>query len=118
MKRRCIKCGTDWEIKGPVAFREECPECAAFVHTCANCLNYDGRNRVCHLPTTEPIRDANEMNFCEEYEYGPGGGETSGKGAAPARAAAGPAARPAPEKPLTPDEARRRFEDLFRDPKK
>jgi len=117
MKRRCVKCGTEWEIKGPVAFREECPECAAFVHTCANCLNYDARNRICRLPTTDPISDAHEMNFCEEYEYGPGGGEMPGKGAAPARAAAGPASKPS-EKPLTPDEARRRFEALFRDTKK
>jgi hypothetical protein len=57
------------------------------------------------------------MNFCEEFEYGPGGGETSGRGAAPGRPAAAPSAKAA-EKPLTPDEARRRFEDLFRDPKK
>ena len=114
MKRRCLKCGAEWEIKGPVTFREECPECAAFVHTCVNCLRYDATNRGCCSPTTEPVRDPSEMNFCEEFEYGPGGsGETSAKGAAPARSAAKP-----PEKPLTPDEARRRFEDLFQDPKK
>ena len=117
MKRRCIKCGTDWEIKGPVSFREECPECAAFVHTCVNCRHYDAVNRGCTIPTTEPVRDPGEMNFCEEFEYGPGGGEASGRGAAPGRPAAAPAAKPS-EKPLTPDEARRRFEDLFRDPKK
>ena len=117
MKRRCIKCGTDWEIKGPVSFREECPECAAFVHTCANCRHYDAVNRGCCSPTTEPVRDPSEMNFCEEFEYGPGGGEASGKAAAPGRPAAAPSAKAA-EKPLTPDEARRRFEDLFRDPKK
>jgi hypothetical protein len=117
MKRRCIKCGTDWEIKGPVSFREECPECAAFIHTCAYCRHYDAVNRGCCIPTTEPVRDQNEMNFCEEFEYGPGGNETSGKSAAPGRTAAASPAKSA-EKPLTPDEARRRFEELFRDPKK
>ncbi|MCX5684842.1 MAG: hypothetical protein NT049_14315 [Planctomycetota bacterium] len=116
MKRRCIKCGTDWELKSPVSFREECPECAAFIHTCTYCRHYDAPNRGCCLPTTEPVRDQSEMNFCEEFEYGPGSGETLSKDVAAGRAAA--QAAKAPQKAPTPDEARRRFEDLFRDPKK
>jgi hypothetical protein len=123
MKRRCLKCGAEWEIKGPVGFREECPECAAFVHTCANCALYDPAGRRCTSPTTEPVRDSHEMNFCEEFEYGaPGTGPAPGKGPPAARTGPGvPPGKPADkgaDKPISADEARRRFENLFREPKK
>ena len=115
MKRRCPKCGTEWEIKGPVGFREECPECAVFVHTCLNCRHYDARNKGCRLPTTDSVRDREEINFCEEFDYG-------------VAAADAPPARPDSDRPAPParpangstkaEDARRKFEDLFRDPKK
>jgi hypothetical protein len=117
MKRRCLKCGAEWEIKGPVTFREECPECAAFVHTCVYCGHFDSRNRICPLPNTEAVRDWSEMNFCEEFEYGPGAGPGSGKGGPPAGPAAGRTAPKQAEGPISAEEARRRFEGLFRDGK-
>jgi len=117
MKRRCPKCGAEWEFKGPIGFREECPECAAFLHICANCRVFDARAGVCRSPTTEAIADCQEINFCEEFEFGPGEAPTaSDRRAPPAPGAAAP--RPTGSKPLSGDEARRRFEDLFRDPKK
>ena len=112
MKRRCPKCGAEWEIKGPIGFREECPECAAFLHTCANCAHYDGPTKGCRIPTTESVRDREETNFCEEFEFGPG---TAGPPAA--GGSTGPAGKPA-DRPLSAAEARKRFEDLFRDSKK
>ena len=124
MKRRCPKCGAEWEIKGPISFREECPECAAFMHTCLHCRHWHGPSRRCRIPTTEPVRDPAENNFCEDFEFGPGGagaadeaprgGTTSGPGKAPGAGA--PGAGPG-NKPVSGDEARRRFDDLFRDPK-
>ncbi|MBM4018381.1 MAG: hypothetical protein FJ288_08670 [Planctomycetes bacterium] len=116
MKRRCLKCGAEWEIKGPIAVREECPECAAYVHTCTNCAHFDSRTRACRLPNTDPARDWNDMNFCEEFEYGPGGTGSAEKARPAARPSAGAAPR-APERPPTEEEARRKFEGLFRDPK-
>jgi hypothetical protein len=111
MKRRCPKCSAEWEIKGPVAFREECPECAAYVHTCANCRIYDPGSRNCRSPTAEPTADPSAVNFCEEFEFGvPEAGPANGP-----VVARPPAARP-PARPLLGDEARKRFEDLFRKP--
>jgi hypothetical protein len=112
MKRRCPKCSAEWEIKGPIGFREECPECAAYLHTCANCRIFDAHSGTCRSPTTEPVTDIQSINFCEEFEYGPGG-DPNGvvPPARPRTAARLPSSRPA-----SLDEARKRFEDLFRDP--
>ena len=117
MKRRCFKCGAEWEIKGPIGFREECPECAAFMHTCVTCVRYDARNRLCTIPTTEPVRDVHEQNFCEEFEYGQPNG-TAAKGASPRAGAAPGLQAKASDKPVSAEDARRKFEDLFRDPPK
>ena len=114
MKRRCPKCSAEWEIKGPIGLREECPECAAFMHTCANCVHYEPQTCSCSLPTTDAVHDRQSMNFCEEFEFNTGEPPAAGR-------SAGPKAAPAPrsaEPTLLADEARRRFEDLFRDPKK
>jgi len=105
VKRRCLKCGAEWELKGPIGFREECPECAAFVHTCLNCRLFDKCTGRCSSPTTEPVRDPGEVNFCEEFEYHLGAPKGPSPGVRPA------------ESPNTAEEARRRFEDLFRDSK-
>jgi hypothetical protein len=117
MKRRCLKCGAEWEIKGPIAFREECPECAVFVHTCANCAHFDANNRNCRIPTTEPVSEWSEMNFCEEFEYGFAAEPATGRGGKAGPSRGGPAARPA-DKPSSEEDARRRFENLFQDPDK
>ncbi|MBE3069831.1 MAG: hypothetical protein IMZ66_06310 [Planctomycetes bacterium] len=103
MKRRCPKCGSEWEIRGPIGFREECPECAAFMHTCANCRHDQPATRSCAVPNTEPVRDRESVNFCEEFEFLPPGEAQ---------------ARPAPPQagPAKGNDGRRRFEDLFRDP--
>ena len=126
MKRRCAKCSAEWEIKGPISFREECPECAAYLHTCSNCRIFDARSASCRSPTTEAVADIQTINFCEEFEYGPGGdpnGVTPPGGAS--AKAGGPAGRqarnsggagPAGKAPSA-DDASKRFEDLFRDKK-
>ena len=110
MKRRCPKCSAAWEIKGPIGFREECPECAAFVHTCLNCRNYDPVRRDCRIPTTEPVHDCEGANFCEDYEFG-----TPASGTAASRIRPAAHSPPADGK-ISAEEARRRFENMFRDP--
>ena len=78
---------------------------------------FDARAGACRSPTTEAIADRQEINFCEEFEFGPGEAPTASDRRAPSGPGA-PAPRPTGSKPLSGDEARRRFEDLFRDPKK
>lgn len=110
MTVRCHKCGAAWEVKGPLGFRDECPECAAFMHACVNCRHYEAALTGCRLPNTESVRDRSGQNFCEEFEYGPGA-RPGGAGARSDRAAAAPdRSDPKP----SAEEARKRFERLFR----
>jgi len=104
MKIRCTKCSADWEIKGRVGCRDECPECAAYVHTCTNCAHYDAATKGCRLPMTEEVHDRQGQNFCEEFQFGP-------------NTPAGAPSQAGPPKPVPPEDARKRFENLFRDPK-
>lgn len=105
MRIRCRKCGAEWDHRDRIGVRDECPECAAYLHTCMECRNFDARLSACRLPNTEPIRERTAQNFCEDFSYG--SAEES-----EATAEAGGEAREA--KP-SPEDARRKFENLFRD---
>jgi hypothetical protein len=101
MKRRCPKCGHEWEGPDRVGVREECPECAAFLHTCLNCVRLDASTRACTLPDVEAVRDPGVANFCEEFVFAAADGQ--------------PPEPPAGSRRTAEKEARRKFEDLFRD---
>ncbi len=103
MRIRCRKCGAEWEHRDRIGVRDDCPECAAYLHACVNCGHYDARLSACRLSTTEPVADRAGQNFCEEFVYGEVPEPSEGEAAAPK------ASRSSPE------DARRRFEDLFRD---
>jgi len=102
MKRRCPKCDHEWDGPARVGVREECPECAAFLHTCANCSRFDRGTGTCTLPDVEPVRDPMVGNYCEEFTIG-------AVGEKPPRRAGKSSPR------VTQKEARRKFDDLFRD---
>ena len=105
MRIRCPKCSAEWEGKDRIGVRDECPECAAYLHTCTNCVNYDAALSDCRIPTTDAVHDRQGQNFCDEFTFGPPSAEKpSGK----------PAEKPA-EKRLSPEEARKRFDELFGD---
>jgi len=101
MKRRCPKCDAEWDGPERIGVREECPECAAFLHTCVNCARYDPSTQTCTLPDVEAVRDPNVANYCEEFTMGPAGERRAGTLKGGRRDAE--------------EEARKKFEDLFRD---
>ncbi len=103
MKRRCPKCDAEWDGPERIGAREECPECAAFLHTCINCARFDPSSGTCTEPDVESVRDPYSANFCDWFAF-----ETDA------------ARRGAPPPPQVADRsaeenARRKFEDLFRD---
>lgn len=102
MKRRCPKCDAEWDGPDRIGAREECPECAAFLHTCVNCARFDPSTGACTLPDAEPVRDPRMANFCEFFHFEPD---------APRRAAP---PEDVPDRSAEKD-ARQKFEDLFRD---
>ena len=101
MKRRCPKCDAEWNGPERIGVREECPECAAFLHTCVHCAWYDPSTQTCTLPDVEPVRDPNMANYCDEFTMGPPGSRQ--------------AAPPDGSRRKGEAEARKKFEDLFPD---
>lgn len=65
----CWKCGKALEdLPLKISFRELCPHCHAYLHCCKNCLNYQpGLPNDCKIPGTDPIKDRETINFCEEF---------------------------------------------------
>lgn len=64
----CWKCCKELSVE-KVSFRLECPFCGTDQHTCKNCRFYEvGKPNDCKVPGTDPIRDREARNFCEEYK--------------------------------------------------
>ena len=70
----CFKCGKEVEfaVKGGIMVGrlDACEHCGAYLHCCKNCEFYDpGLHNQCRDPNTEFIRDREEPNFCNSFEY-------------------------------------------------
>jgi len=64
---KCKKQVSDLPIK--VGFRATCPHCSSDLHVCKNCRYYAiGKPNECMVPGTEPIRDREAANYCEEFK--------------------------------------------------
>ena len=66
--------------------REElCAGCAAWIHSCKNCRNWNDRSRSCEEPAAEWVHDRERANFCDYFalpapdEEHRSGGPASGK---------------------------------------
>ena len=68
--KRCYSCGTEWKGEPRPGFRAPCPRCEAYIRVCVNCEYFD-RSLVsgCRLTTTEPVREKEKPNFCEEFQF-------------------------------------------------
>jgi len=65
MKMTCAACRSTVELPEKVGFRDTCPSCDAWLHSCVNCVFLvDGR---CTEPSAEKIRDPEGMNYCDWY---------------------------------------------------
>ena len=71
--RYCAECGKRVELKGPTRRRDECPACAAELHSCMNCQYYDAdRYRGCREPNAvaeESVRDVRRSNLCQWFDH-------------------------------------------------
>jgi hypothetical protein len=64
----CHKCGAT--VADAVGFRSICPQCSAYLQCCLNCRLYSASaSNHCLSNTTEPVRDVEAANFCEEFEF-------------------------------------------------
>ncbi len=65
----CWNCGKHIaDLPGRISYREMCPFCDSYLHSCKNCVNYQfGLPNNCKIPGTEHISDREGLNFCEEF---------------------------------------------------
>ncbi len=63
----CSKSIGDPSVK--IGFKASCIHCNSDLHVCKNCRYYViGKPNDCIVPSTEPIRDREAANFCEEFK--------------------------------------------------
>jgi hypothetical protein len=68
--RQCYNCEWEWRKPYEPAFREMCPRCDAFLHTCKNCRLYEPTaHQQCKSPTVEAVGDKERGNFCGEFRF-------------------------------------------------
>ena len=92
--RICWFCTTDTGAGARPSREETCPKCKVALRCCRNCRFYDrSAHNQCREPAAEWVRDKELGNFCEYFEF------------------ADRAAAPGSGKP---DNARRKFDDLFK----
>ena len=77
MKMTCAACSEVVKLPEKVGFRETCPSCDAWLHSCVNCDFLVDRR--CTEPSAEKVRDPEGINFCEWYQARDKGKETSDK---------------------------------------
>jgi len=67
MKINCYGCKKELKIDGKVGFRDLCPHCSAYLHSCVQCRLYDLKNENCTEPQAEKVRDPEAGNFCDYF---------------------------------------------------
>lgn len=67
---QCWHCNKPIElVSGKIGFRASCIHCNSDLHVCKNCRYYSvGKPNDCLVPGTEPIRDREASNLCEEFK--------------------------------------------------
>ncbi|MEW5974857.1 MAG: hypothetical protein AB1898_03510 [Acidobacteriota bacterium] len=81
---RCWKCGTEVQAEsGPLKIlrNDSCAICHNDLHVCKNCRFYDPQyHNECRETQAEWVSDKERANFCEYFEPGSRGGQTSRSG--------------------------------------
>lgn len=65
---RCHNCGRNRDNAGAIAFDTRCNHCAAALHCCRTCRNFDSGARFqCRVPIEAAVGDKNRANSCDKY---------------------------------------------------
>ncbi|MGZ3408140.1 MAG: hypothetical protein ACXVAN_16940 [Polyangia bacterium] len=87
----CWSCGNeqifDVKVGIKVGRRDSCPHCAADLHVCKNCKQWDPAiHNQCREPEAAFIRDREESNFCAHFDFKSGDAPTKDTGIESAKA--------------------------------
>jgi len=126
----CWRCGASLkDIPIPFARLEQCRQCHADLHVCRMCRFYNPRmHDKCDHEMAEPAREVDLANFCQYYKPSPEAFDKTGKsnadqameklkalfGTEDTEANQSSNAEPGSTSSAE-DEARKRFDDLFKD---
>lgn len=70
--KNCHSCQAIYEpLPGTQPGREEtCSSCGVDLHCCFNCRHYDaGSYNQCLSRTSEPVKNKDKRNFCDEFQF-------------------------------------------------
>ena len=67
--KRCHQCGDEWTRTEQPGFRETCPRCESWLHSCLNCRLYNPRSDRCSSITAECTGERQLLNYCEEFQF-------------------------------------------------
>lgn len=67
MSRTCWNC--QHIAEGPIHFKTVCEKCLAYLHCCMGCQYYSiGKPNHCLVPGTDPVRERDQGNYCDEFK--------------------------------------------------
>lgn len=71
--KACYSCGEVWMDREPPGFSVSCEKCGEFLHCCSNCRFHEpGRHNDCREPQAEMVRDKQNRNLCEWFQFADG----------------------------------------------
>jgi len=78
----CVSCAETIEVPDKVGFRDLCPGCSAYLHSCVQCRFYVKES--CIEPAAEKVRDPEGGNYCDFFQESKesGGAPRQGSGQA------------------------------------
>jgi hypothetical protein len=92
----CFACGAEYSFVERVGRRDTCTKCDSDLHVCRNCRHFNPKaHNECDETQAEWVREKSRANYCEYFE--------------PRRGAQG-----SPDVEQGKENARTRFEDLFK----
>ena len=78
--KKCHACGSPWNgSPGAQPGRSEgCAQCGADLHCCLNCGLYESSApNQCTSRTTDPLKNKEKGNYCEEFDFASSGGKAA-----------------------------------------
>ncbi len=71
--KACHSCGEEWTDREPPGFSVTCEKCGEFLHCCRNCrFCVPSRHNDCSEPQAEMVRDKENRNLCEWFQFADG----------------------------------------------
>ncbi len=72
MNLTCLSCGKNLDVGDKIGFRDLCPHCSAYLHSCVHCRFYV--KEQCIEPVAEKVRDPEGGNYCDYFQAREDGG--------------------------------------------